>query len=153
VLKGMAGEMWIDVAQHRVTRLEGRRIRDVDYGWGILGKLDLGGTLLLDQADIGNHQWRTTHIVLVMNARFLIKNVKLDTTLDLSQFEPVAAGMSYQKAIQMLEAHDKPGSAAHSSSSGPSQSRNKKGQAPRLPFCAELPPLFESPLSWLEQAL
>jgi hypothetical protein len=121
VLKGMAGEMWIDVAQHRVTRLEGRRIRDVDYGWGILGKLDRGGTLLLDQADVGNHQWRTTHMVLVMNARFLIKTVKLDTTLDLSQFEPVAAGMSYQKAIQMLEPHDKPGSAAHSSSSGPSQ--------------------------------
>jgi hypothetical protein len=121
VLKGMAGEMWIDVAQHRVTRLQGRRIHDVDYGWGILGKLDQGGTLLLDQADVGNHQWRTTHMVLIMNARFLIKTVKLDTTLDLSQFEPVAEGMSYQKAIQMLEPHEKPGSAAHPSSSGPSQ--------------------------------
>jgi hypothetical protein len=107
VLKGMAGELWIDVAQQRVTRLEGKRIRDVDYGWGILGKLDQGGTLLLEQADIGNHQWRTIHMVLVMNARLLIKTVKLDTTLELSEFAPVAAGMSYQQAIQMLEAHDK----------------------------------------------
>ena len=114
VLKGMAGELWIDVAQHRVTRLEGKRIRDVDYGWGILGKLDQGGTLLLEQADIGNHQWRTTHMVLVMNARFLVKTVKLDTSLELSQFEPVTAGMSYQQAIQMLEPHGKP-------SSGPGQ--------------------------------
>jgi hypothetical protein len=119
VLKGMAGELWIDIAQHRVTRLEGKRIHDVDYGWGILGKLDQGGSLLLDQTDVGNHQWRTTHMVLVMNARFLIKTVKLDTTLDLSQFEPVPAGITYQKAIQMLEPHDKPSPTAQPSSPGP----------------------------------
>jgi hypothetical protein len=107
VLKGMAGEMWIDVAQQRVTRLSGKRIRDVDYGWGILGKLDQGGTLLLEQAEIGNHQWRTTHMVLVMNARLLVKTVKLDTTLELSQFAPVANGMTYQQAIQLLETQEK----------------------------------------------
>jgi hypothetical protein len=103
VLKGIAGELWIDVAQQRVTRLEGKRIRDVDYGWGILGKLDQGGTLLLEQADIGEHQWRTTHMVLIMNARVFFKVVKLDTTLELSSFTPVAPGLSYQQAIQILE--------------------------------------------------
>jgi hypothetical protein len=110
VLKGMAGEMWIDVAEQRVTRLEGKRIRDVDYGWGILGKLDQGGTLLLEQADVGDHQWRTTHMVLVMNARVLLKTIKLDTTLELTQFAPVAAGMTYQQAIQMLQSRDQPAS-------------------------------------------
>jgi hypothetical protein len=102
VLKGMAGELWIDVAQQRVTRLEGKRIRDVDYGFGILGKLDAGGTLLLEQADVGNHQWRTTHMVLVMNARLVFKSVKLDTTLEMAQFVPVASGMGYQQAIGTL---------------------------------------------------
>jgi len=101
-LKGMAGELWIDAAQHRVTKLEGRRIHDVDYGLGILGKLDEGGTLLLEQAEIGNHQWRTTHMVLVMNARLLIKTIKLDTTLELSEFTPVATGLTYQQAVEML---------------------------------------------------
>ena len=125
VLKGMAGELWIDVAQKRVTRLEGKRIHDVDYGWGILGKLDQGGTLLLEQADIGNHCWRTTHMVLVMNARVLLKTIKLDTTLELSQFSPVATGMSYQQAIQMLQSREQPdpksgsGSMATSSAPGP----------------------------------
>jgi hypothetical protein len=121
VLKGMAGEMWIDIAQRRVTRLQGKRVHDVDYGWGILGKLDQGGTLLLEQADVGNHQWRTTHMVLVMNARFLIKTIKLDTTLELSQFEPVTSGMTYQQAIQRLEEHDKPDVTSNSSAAGPSR--------------------------------
>jgi len=114
-LKGMAGELWIDAAQQRVTRLQCKRIKDVDYGFGILGKLDQGGTLLLEQADIGNHQWRTTHMVLVMDARFLIKTVKLDTTLDLSQFSPVANGLSYQQAIQLLESQNQNSSIAQGS--------------------------------------
>jgi hypothetical protein len=108
VLKGMAGEMWIDVAQQRVTHLDGKRLHDVDYGWGIIGKLDQGGTLLLEQADVGDHQWRTVHMVLVMNARVLVKTVKLDTTLELSQFSPVARGVSYQQAIQMLRSPQSP---------------------------------------------
>jgi hypothetical protein len=105
VLKGMAGELWIDIAQQRVTRLSGKRLHDVEYGWGILGKLEEGGTLLLEQADIGNHQWRTTHMVLVMNARLLVKTVKMDTTLDLSRYAPVTPGITYQQAIQILRAN------------------------------------------------
>jgi len=107
VLKAMAGELWIDVAQQRVTRLQGKRIHDVDYGWSILGKLDQGGTLLLEQADIGNHQWRTTHMILVMNARVLFKLIKLDTTLELSNFTPVTPGLNYQQAIQLLRNQNK----------------------------------------------
>jgi hypothetical protein len=102
VLKAMAGELWIDVSDQRVTRLEGKRLRDVEYGWSILGKLDKGGTLLLEQSNVGNHQWRTTHMVLVMNARVLFKSIKLDTTLELSQFTPVSPEMTYQQAIQLL---------------------------------------------------
>jgi len=102
VLKGMAGELWIDIAQQRVTHLEGKRIRAVDYGWGLVGKLDQGGTLLLEQADVGNHRWRTVHMVLAMNARVLFKSIKLDTALELSGFSPVTPGMTYRQAIELL---------------------------------------------------
>ncbi len=106
VLKAMAGELWIDVAQQRVTRLDCKRLKDVDYGFGILGKLDQGGTLLLQQAEVGNHQWRTVHMALVMNARFLFKIIKLDTTLELSDFTPVTTDLNYQQAIQVLKQAD-----------------------------------------------
>jgi hypothetical protein len=107
-LKAMAGELWIDVAQQRVTRLEGKRLHDVDYAWGILGKLEEGGNLLLEQADVGNHQWRTIHLVLNMNARVLLKTIRLDTTLELSQFTPVTSGIGYQQAIQLLQVSSQP---------------------------------------------
>jgi len=118
-LKAMAGELWIDVAQQRVTRLQGKRLHDVDYAWGILGKLEEGGTLLLEQTDVGNHQWRTVHLVLAMNARVLLKTIKLDTTLELSQFTPVTSGIGYQQAIQLLQVSSQ--QLQHPTPSGPGQ--------------------------------
>jgi hypothetical protein len=118
-LKAMAGELWIDIAEQRVTRLQGKRLHDVDYAWGILGKLEEGGTLLLEQADVGNHQWRTVHLVLAMNARVLLKTIKLDTTLELSQFTPVTSGIGYQQAIQLLQVSSQ--QLQHPAPSGPGQ--------------------------------
>ena len=54
-LTAMTGELWIDAAQERVTRLEGHLQQDTDYGWGILGKLDKGGWIVIEQADVGGH--------------------------------------------------------------------------------------------------
>ena len=61
--------------------------------------------LLLEQADVGNNQWRTTRMILVMNARILFKPIKLDTTLELSHYIPAGSGMTYQQAIQQLRSN------------------------------------------------
>ena len=58
VLTQMTGEIWIDPAQERVARLEGHLQQDVDFGWGILGRLNKGGWIVIEQADVGEHQWR-----------------------------------------------------------------------------------------------
>ena len=53
VLTEMAGEIWIDAAHERVVRLEGHLQQDVDFGWGILGRLNKGGWIVIEQADVG----------------------------------------------------------------------------------------------------
>jgi len=103
VLKAMAGELWIDVASQRVTRLQCTRIRDIEYGWGFFGKLDKGGSLLIEQQNIGANQWRITRMVLAMNARLLFKPVQLDTTLEMSDYAPVPSGIDYRQGISILE--------------------------------------------------
>jgi hypothetical protein len=40
IFRGLAGELWIDQAQERLNRLDAHVIANVDFGWGILGKLD-----------------------------------------------------------------------------------------------------------------
>ncbi|HWT66755.1 MAG TPA: hypothetical protein VN151_11630, partial [Terracidiphilus sp.] len=80
VLTAMTGEIWIDPVQERVTRLEGSLSHDVDYGWGLLGRLYKGGWITIDQADVGSKQWRIVRFQMSMNGRVLFKTRSFDTT-------------------------------------------------------------------------
>lgn len=101
-LTAMTGQLWVDAAQGRVVRLEGHLQQDTNYGWGLLGKLDKGGWVLLEQADVGGQQWRIVHVRLQMNLRILFKNKSFDTDETMTRYQPVPAGIDYQQAIQML---------------------------------------------------
>ena len=106
VLTQMAGEIWVDPVHLRVVRLEGHLVQDVDFGWGILGRLNKGGWMAIDQADVGPDmgvdQWRTVHFQMVMSGRVVWKTRVFDTTEDESGYAPVPPGLGYQKAIEML---------------------------------------------------
>jgi len=101
-LTAMSGELWIDAAQERVTRLEGHLQQDTDYAWGILGKLNKGGWLVMEQAEMGGHQWRIARFQISMSVRILFKVKNLYTVEEMSRYEPVPAGLDYRQAIQIL---------------------------------------------------
>jgi len=107
VLTAMAGELWIDPAQERVVRLAGSLQQDKYIAWG-LGELDKGGTVEIDQADVGAHQWRIVHLKLVMNMRVLFKTRPSNSVQEYSQFAPLPADLSYKNAIEMLRSNSWP---------------------------------------------
>ena len=102
-LTALSGEIWIDPQQERVTRLEGHLLQDTDYGWGILGKLNKGGWVVIEQADVGNKQWRIVHVQMQMTMRILIKTKIFDTNELLTRYLPGPAGMDYRSGILMLK--------------------------------------------------
>jgi hypothetical protein len=112
VLTAMAGEIWIDPAQERVVRLAGSLQHDKDFGLGILGELDKGGWIEIEQADVGSRQWRIVHLKLVMNGRVLFKTKNSNSVQEYSQFVPLPEGLSYKQAIQMLRANSWPSTPA-----------------------------------------
>jgi len=103
-LTSMTGELWIDTTQERVTRLEGHLQQDTDYGWGILGKLNKGGWIVIEQADVGGRQWRIVHVRMEMSLRILFKTRYFDTDEQMTRYSPVPAGLDYRQAIEMLRA-------------------------------------------------
>jgi hypothetical protein len=103
-LTAMTGELWIDASQQRVTRLEGHLQQDTNYGWGILGKLNKGGSVVIEQVDVGNRQWRIARVQMKMDLRILFKTKNIDTTEEMTEYIPVPAGIDYRQAIQMLRA-------------------------------------------------
>ena len=104
VFRGMAGEVWIDQGQERLTRLDAHLISNVDFGWGIIGKLDKGGTVQISQADIGGHDWEVTGLKLNMRGKALmVKSLSFQITEQASNFSLVPDAVDYRKAIQLLE--------------------------------------------------
>jgi len=101
-LTAMTGEIWVDAAQGRIAKLEGHLQQDVDFGWGILGRLNKGGWIVIEQADVGNHQWRIVHFQMVMSGRLVFKTRTFATAEDETQFVPVPVGSGYVQAIQTL---------------------------------------------------
>lgn len=106
VLAAMSGEIWIDANQQRVTHLEGHLEQDVDVGWGIIARLNKGGWILIEQADVGDHQWRITHFKMNMSGRVVFRNKNFDTTEDQSQFVPLPVGLTYRDAIGIMRKNE-----------------------------------------------
>jgi hypothetical protein len=102
VLTAMTGELLIDSTHQRVVRLEGHLQQDVDIGWGLLGRLNKGGSIVIEQADVCQGQWRVVRFRMEMNGRVLFKARSFNTAEEETQFVPVPVGMTYQQAIQML---------------------------------------------------
>lgn len=103
VLTAMAGEIWIDPSQGRVARLEGRLLHDVDFGWGILGQLNKDGWMIIEQNDVGDHQWRIVRFQMAMSGRIVVKTKTFETVEEETNFSPVPTGVGYVQAIQILK--------------------------------------------------
>ncbi len=103
VLTAIAGEIWIDAAEERVVRLAGSLQQDKNIALG-LAELDKGGSVEIEQADVGGRQWRIVHLKLKMNGRVLFKTKNSDSVQDYTEFVALPADLSYKQAIQMLRA-------------------------------------------------
>ncbi|HEV2464006.1 MAG TPA: hypothetical protein VGT04_09390 [Acidobacteriaceae bacterium] len=103
VLHGMAGELWIDQKQERMVRLNVHLIADVEFGWGIFGKLFKGGTIYVEQQDVGMDHWEQNLMRLGLRGTILMfHSLTIDTTETESDFEPVPADWTYKEAVKAL---------------------------------------------------
>jgi hypothetical protein len=111
VLRGFAGEVWIDQAEDRLVRLDAHLVRDVNIGFGILGRLDKGGTLELQQAYVKDaREWQPTVLKMNLSGRALmVKTLSIQIDELASGFAPVPPELGYREAIAMLK---RPGTVA-----------------------------------------
>jgi hypothetical protein len=107
VYAGMAGELWINQSQKRIARIDAHLINDVDFGWGIIGRLYRGGSILVEQKDVGEHHWEQTHMVLNLTGKvMMLKSIAFQITENTSHFRPVERDLTYQRAVHLLlQAH------------------------------------------------
>jgi len=104
VYHGMVGELWVGQAQLRLVKIDAHLISDVNFGWGVLGRLYKGGSILVENADVGLHHWETVHMKLRLQGKLLMmKSVDYSTTEDFSDFQVQPQELGYQEAIRLLQ--------------------------------------------------
>lgn len=108
VYRGMEGTMQINLPGKRLVKIEAKLFRDVTFGWGILGHLDQGGQFIVEQSQVLNHDWETTHMVLNFTGKALFfKTIRIQQDERSSDFIPVPA-MSARQAIEELNKGELP---------------------------------------------
>jgi hypothetical protein len=121
VLIGMTGHLLIDTRQNRIAEIDGTLEKEVGFGWGILGHLDRGGRFLVQQADVGNHQWEITHMELAFTGKILLfKKLNVRSNDVCSDFRVVAPDLTFSQGVALLEKE-----AEHNRSSAPNPKQGK----------------------------
>lgn len=103
VFHAMSGELWIDTRFKRLARLDGKLIENVDFGYGILGRLYKGGWFRLERTRVSATDWKTAGLELHLSGRaLLLKTIAHETSEVRGGFTPVPAGLSLAQGLQML---------------------------------------------------
>lgn len=79
VLQGMKAVILIDREEKRIARIEGTLFRDVNFGWGVLGRLNRGGCIEITQSKVAGKHWGITRIQLMFEGRVVVvKPLKIE---------------------------------------------------------------------------
>ncbi len=103
VYQGMEGDMTIDRTAMRIAKIDGTLFKDVDFGWGILGKLYKGGKFRIVQRDVGGGDWEEVEETLHFYGKILmVKSLTIWSSETMFDFRPIAADITTAQALDLL---------------------------------------------------
>jgi hypothetical protein len=104
VFRSMSGKMWIDRAEGRLSRMDGSLFEDVTFGWGLLGRLNKGGTFSISQVRVAADHWEIVGLDVKMTGHAVIfKSINVKQIQRLTDFRRVSDDLTISQAYQMLE--------------------------------------------------
>jgi hypothetical protein len=111
IFHAMSGDLWISVRAKHLVRLEGKLQENVDFGYGILGRLYKGGWFRLDRTEVrtasGSFDWKTERLEVHMTGRaILFKTIARETSEVRGGFVQVPAGLSLRQAETLIHQQD-----------------------------------------------
>lgn len=104
IFHAMTGALWIDARYKRMARLDGQLQENVDFGYGILGRLYKGGWFRLERTQVSTMDWKTQRLEIHMNGRALLfKTIARETSEVRGGFAPVPAGLTLAEGLDLLQ--------------------------------------------------
>jgi hypothetical protein len=102
IVHSLAGTILIDTANKRLARVLGHLVTRVDFGYGLLGRID-SGTLELERVEVGPKLWKTAFINVHFSGRMVVfKTFNKDQFERRSDFQVVSSDLSLAEARDLL---------------------------------------------------
>ncbi len=103
IFHAMQGELWVDARSKRLARLDGTLDENVDFGYGLLGRLYKGGWFRLVRTQVSSTDWKTAQLEVHMSGRALLfKTIAHETSETRSGFTPVMVRLSLAQGVSLL---------------------------------------------------
>ena len=103
-LESMAGTILISPQQKRLARVNGHLVENVDFGFGILGRIAKGGTFEIERIQVSSSHWKTHLVDIHVNGRMLLfKTINKQQHETRSDFESVPQDLDVQQAEALLQ--------------------------------------------------
>lgn len=91
VLAAMAGEMVVALPDDRIQSLHGHLTHEVKFGYGILGRMDAGGTFSVERRQVAPGHWEITESHVHMGGRALFHNINQNSDEVKTDWQPSRA--------------------------------------------------------------
>jgi hypothetical protein len=103
VAHSLAGTILIDSEQKRLAKLSGRLVSRVQFGYGLLGHIDDGGTIEIGRVPVGLSQWKTALINIQLSGGLaFFKTISKQEYETRSNFRAISGDPSLSEASQIL---------------------------------------------------
>ena len=104
VFHAMSGTLCVDTRYKRLTQLDGRLQENVDFGFGILGRLRKGGWFELKRTQVSATNWKTEGLEVHLSGRaILFKTISQQTSEARGGFVQVPPGMNLAQGMALLQ--------------------------------------------------
>ena len=104
LLTAMEGTILLDPQRQRLARIDGALQNDVAFGWGILGHLDKGGRILMEQGELSDGNWVLRRFMMRFTGKLLFfKSIDVNTTETSWDYHRVADDLSFAQGAELLK--------------------------------------------------
>jgi hypothetical protein len=103
ILHALDGIVFIDLHDKRIARLSGSLGTRVEFGYGVIGHVEQGGTTEITRVHLSPGVWKTSAEKIDINGRFVsLKAINKHQDESRTGFEPVAPDTTFAQALNEI---------------------------------------------------
>lgn len=125
VFHALAGRLWIDRASSRLAQIDGSLVEDVSFAFGLLGRLNKGGTFRVVREDVGSGHWAFISLDVNMSGHAVIfASINVKQRQLFGNYRRVPDTLTLSQAYELLQKDSDAVSATIDHGGAPPKGRN-----------------------------